>query len=111
MARQTLYNQLFKEMLNIRYRLENIEKNLSGWKPVSVNIPEDKLFTLPDNLRKTYLILASKGESDAAEVSRISGRCRAIESNYLNQLTRMGWLCKRKESKTTMFRLAAEKEV
>ena len=35
----------------------------------------------------------------------MTGRCRAVESNYLNQLARMGWLNKRRVSKTISFRL------
>ena len=34
---------------------------------------------------------------------------RAIESNYLNQLSRMGWLNKRRISRTIHFRPASEK--
>jgi DNA-binding IclR family transcriptional regulator len=60
---------------------------------------------LPDNLRKTYLVVASKGECSATEVSNLTGRSRAIESSYLNQLTRMGWLTKRRNSKTLYFRV------
>jgi hypothetical protein len=49
--------------------------------------------------------VATKGECDATIASNLTGRCRAIESNYLNQLARMGWLNKRRVSKTISFRL------
>jgi hypothetical protein len=77
----------------------------SNWQPQTLNISESELFSLPDNLRKTYLIVASKGECNATEVSNLTGRSRAIESSYLNQLTRMGWLTKRRNSKTLNFRV------
>jgi len=48
--------------------------------------------------------VAAKGECDAVQVSNLTGRCRAIESNYLNQLSRMGWLKKRRISKAVHFR-------
>ena len=55
------------------------------------------------------MFVASKGECNARQASNLTGRCRALESNYLNQLSRMGWLNKRKVSKTTIYYLAQEK--
>ena len=88
----------------MRHRLDNIENNFSGWNPQPLQLPESSLIILPDHLRKTYLVVAEKGECDAVQVSNQTGRCRAIESNYLNQLLRMGWLSKRRISKTVNFR-------
>jgi hypothetical protein len=96
-------------MMNMRQRLDNIEKNYSNWKPQPLPVPESELITLPDHLRKTYVIVASKGECDAVQVSNHTGRCRAIESNYLNQLSRMGWLNKRRISKAVHFRPISKK--
>jgi hypothetical protein len=94
-----------QEMMQIRYRLDDIEAALTKWHPRPLEIPESELLSLPDHLRKTYMTVMSKGECNATEVSNLSGRCRAMESNYLNQLTRMGWLSKDRCSKTTRFRL------
>jgi hypothetical protein len=91
-------------MLNMRQRLDDIENSFANWKPQSIQVPESDLITLPDHLRKTYVVVASKGECDAVQVSNFTGRCRAIESNYLNQLSRMGWLNKRRISKAVHFR-------
>jgi len=91
-------------MLNIRYRLDDIENAFSNWKPQPLEVSNSELLALPDHLRRAYLIVASKGECNATIVSNLTGRCRAIESNYLNQLTRMGWLNKRRVSKTIYFR-------
>jgi hypothetical protein len=92
-------------MLNIRYRLDDIEKIISQSRTKPAEIPDIKLLLLPDHLRKTYTTVAGKGECDATIVSNLTGRCRAVESNYLNQLARMGWLNKRRVSKTISFRL------
>jgi hypothetical protein len=91
-------------MRKIRYRLDDIERNFSGWNPLPVEVPESELFSLPDHIRKTYMIVASRGECNATEVSNVTGRCRALESSYLNQLARMGWLMKRRDSKAIHFR-------
>ncbi len=103
-VRRSIFDQIFKEMVNIRLRLDDIENSISGWKPSPLEVDETKLMNLPDHLRQTFVVVASKGECSATEVSNLTARCRAIESNYLNQLARMGWLNKRRESKTTVFR-------
>jgi hypothetical protein len=104
MVRRSILEQIFKEMMNVRQRLDNIENSFAGWNPQPMQLPESSLIALPDHLRKTYVVVASKGECDAAQVSNKTGRCRAIESNYLNQLLRMGWLSKRRISKAVHFR-------
>ena len=96
-------DQLFHELLNIRHRLDDIERMLSNHNPQPLNISESKLFSLPDNLRKTYVTAASEGKCNATTVSNLTGRSRAIESSYLNQLVRMGWLTKYRNSKTIQF--------
>jgi hypothetical protein len=107
-VRRSVLDQIFHEMLSIRYRLDDLEKNLSNWNPKPVEYSDMKLLLLPDHLRKTYMIVASRGECDATVASNLTGRCRAIESNYLNQLARMGWLNKRRVSKTISFRPISE---
>ena len=94
-------------MEEIHYRLDDIENSISSWNPRPLEISESELFSLPDHLRKTYMAVASKGESTATEVSDLTGRCRSIESNYLNQLVRIGWLTRRRNSKCICFRLAS----
>jgi hypothetical protein len=109
MVRRSILESIFKEMMNIRQRLDDIENNFSGWKPQPISLEESNLINLPDHLRRSFIIVASKGECDASIVSNHSGRCRAIESNYLNQLERMGWLSKRRVSKTVNFRPCSER--
>ena len=104
MVRRSVLDKIFEEMMNIRYRLDDIEKSFSNWNPQPLEVNETDLLQLPDHLRQTYLTVVSKGECDATLVSDLTGRCRAIESNYLNQLARMGWLMKRRLSKTINFR-------
>lgn len=109
MVRRSILERIFEEMMNVRQRLDNIENNFSSWNPQPIQVPESSLITLPDHLRKTYVVVATKGECDAVQVSNLTGRCRAIESNYLNQLLRMGWLSKRRISKAVHFRPISKK--
>lgn len=105
MVRKSTFDRIFQEMQQIRFRLDDIEAALSRWNPQPLKISESKLLSLPDNLRKTYMTVASKGECGATQVSNLTGRSRAIESSYLNQLTRMGWLTRHRDSKRIQFRL------
>jgi len=102
-VRRSAFDRIMQELQQVRYRLDDIEAALSRWNPQPLEISESELFALPDHLRKTYMTAVSKGECSATEVSNFTGRCRAVESNYLNQLTRMGWLVKRRHSKTARF--------
>ncbi len=110
LVRRSIIDRIFLEMQTIKFRISDIEKNLSGQKPKPLNIAESKLIALPDNLRRTYLTVASKGECDATQVSNQTGRSRAIESNYLNQLTKQGWLSKHKLAKKTLFNVPKTKQ-
>ena len=109
MVRRSVLDRIFQEMLHIRYRLDDIEKTFSNWNPQPLEVTDSDLLSLPDHLRKTYMIVASRGECDATIASNLTGRCRAIESNYLNQLARMGWLNKRRVTKTIHFRPVSER--
>ncbi|MGA2572704.1 MAG: transcriptional regulator [Candidatus Methanomethylicaceae archaeon] len=64
------------------------EGGLSGGISVAV------LLKLPDHLRKTMIALSKLIEGRADEVANITGRARAIESGYLNQLVRLGYVKK-----------------
>jgi ArsR family transcriptional regulator, lead/cadmium/zinc/bismuth-responsive transcriptional repressor len=110
MVRRSILDQIFKEIMNVRQRLDEIENSFSSWNPQPMQRSESSFVTLPDHLRKTYVVVATKGECDAVQVSNHTGRCRAIESNYLNQLLRMGWLSKRRISKAVHFRPVAKKQ-
>lgn len=109
MVRSSAFDRILQEMQQIRYRLDDIESALAGLKPSPCEISESDLLLLPDHLRKTYIAVASKGECSATEVSDVTGRCRAMESAYLNQLTRMCLLTKHRDSKTTRFCLISKK--
>lgn len=64
------------------------------------------LLKLPDHLRKTVLALAKLIEGRADEVSNLTGRARAIESGYLNQLVRLGYVKKLRRKHQIFFILS-----
>jgi len=73
--------------------------------PVPENLPLDvtTLLSLPDHLRKSALALANLGEATATDLSKETGRVRAVESDYLNQLVAMGYVKKKRKGRDVYF--------
>jgi trehalose-phosphatase len=103
LVRRSTSDRIFREMQEIRRRLDEIEKTISSWKPQPLDVHESELLSLPDHLRKTYLTVVSQGQCNATQVSNSTGRSRAIESSHLNQLAQTGWLTRRRDSKEIFF--------
>lgn len=61
------------------------------------------LLSLPDHLRKTALTLIKLGRAMAEDVAKETGRARAIESAYLNQLVRMEYVWRKRVGKRVYF--------
>jgi len=61
------------------------------------------LLSLPDHLRKTAMAICKLGEATATDISRETGRVRAVESDYLNQLVGMGHIKKKRKSHDVIF--------
>lgn len=85
-----------QELLNLarRPRTEQEANGGDGDEMSSNGLDVSILLKLPDHLRKTMLALAKLIEGRADEVSQLTGRARAIESGYLNQLVRLGYVKK-----------------
>ena len=99
-----------------QYEIDVIEtNNLSTlWKSLLQVIPtvENVKFTtldvmtllsLPDHLRKTASYVCDRGIATADEIADKTKRARAVESGYLNQLVRMGYLKKEREGRKVLF--------
>jgi Fic family protein len=95
---------------NMDRRLEQIQNDIGNLaKPADrskkTNIPldVDAMLSLRDHLRETAMSVSAKGSATAEEVSAVTGRSRAAESDYLNQLVKMGYLSKKREGKIVYF--------
>lgn len=91
-------------------KLIDVQRSAGGQmirQPVSV--PEDSpldvttLLSLPDHLRKSALALANLREATATDLSKETGRVRAVESDYLNQLVAMGLIKKKRKGRDVYF--------
>lgn len=62
-----------------------------------------RLMELPNHLRETMLAVIALGEATATDVSEQTGKSRSSESDYLNQLERMGYLKRRYSTRKIYF--------
>jgi len=97
--------ELIKQTKELNAKVEKIlqereEKNKETF-PLSIPM----MLALPDNLRQTVASLSKLKEASADEVAKETGRTRAIESMYLNQLVVLGYIRKRKEGHRVVFYL------
>ncbi|KON30108.1 hypothetical protein AC482_04700 [miscellaneous Crenarchaeota group-15 archaeon DG-45] len=65
------------------------------------------LLSLPDHLRRTATVVSGLGRGTAEEISDRTSRARAVESGYLNQLVRMGYLKKEKRGREVLFSVSS----
>ena len=62
------------------------------------------LLSVPDHLRKTLIALAKLGgEATSEDVAKYTGRARAVESAYLNQLATLGYVIKGRKGRKVYF--------
>jgi hypothetical protein len=95
---------LQKEMMQRLDRGEKAPEEDNGSSGLSVAV----LLRLPDHLRKTMVALSKLVEGRADEVASITGRARAIESGYLNQLVRLGYVKKIRKKHQIYFAINGE---
>ena len=70
--------------------------------------PSQLLIDLPDHLRRTTMGLIKIGRGTASDVSKYTGRARAVESGYLNQLERQGFVRSFRKSRRKIFSIESE---
>jgi predicted transcriptional regulator len=90
-------------------RLIELQKSGGQLTRPAVSIPNEMpldvttLLSLPDHLRKSAMGLATLGEATATDLSQETGRVRAVESDYLNQLVSMGLIKKKRKGRDVYF--------
>lgn len=68
------------------------------------------LLRLPTHLIKTYFTLQTFKKATATQVSKQTGKARAAESAYLNQLATMGFCLKNRDGREVVFWCNIERE-
>jgi predicted transcriptional regulator len=67
------------------------------------SIGMNDLLSLPSSLQKTILTAQSLKEATSNEVAEKTGRDRTVETIYLNQLVRLGYLNKERRGRKIYF--------
>lgn len=65
----------------------------------------DTLLKLKDHLRETAKAVGELGIATADQIASVTGRTRAAESDYLNQLARRGFLYKERRGRLVYFKV------
>jgi DNA-binding transcriptional ArsR family regulator len=79
-----------------KLRIQAAEMEVSGFKPSFI-------FDLPDHLRITIKTLMQLGEATAEDISTVTGRSRSLESSYLNSLTTMNYVEKKRKGQLVYY--------
>ena len=125
MASEEFSNEVVKLLQQINNNIEKLNSKLDSLIDLQESvkdllIPEKKisyeglpldvatLLSLPDHLRKTALALTEVGEATATDISQKTGRVRAAESDYLNQLVSKGYVKKKRKSHDVYFYIEAK---
>lgn len=101
------------ELKEIKKKLEEISSKLNHlltfrtYQPYIRKSAPKTLVSLPKHLRKTALAIVKMGQATAEQVAAKTGRTRAAESDYLNQLVRQGILKKEKIGREIHFSIFA----
>jgi len=112
------------ESTSMKERMERIERKIDvlvrgiGEKHPPKKVEEIKefdkpldimtLLSLPDHLRKSAMVIIKMEDAMAEDVAKETERSRAIESAYLNQLVRMGYLGRKRRGKRVYFSVEAK---
>ncbi len=83
--------------------VENSIQGSSAPAPPLLPLDVGTLLRLPDHLRKSAMAVFDLGEATAEQIGRKTGRTRAAESDYLNQLVRDHYLKKTRKSRDVYF--------
>lgn len=105
-----ILSEIKDDLNQIKIKLDDLIKSKEKFEIASDKRREEletldvmTLLSLPDHLRKTAMILSRLGSAMASQVSKESGRARAVESGYLNQLVVMNYIKKRRKGRNVYF--------
>jgi hypothetical protein len=93
--------QILKVNQELLQRVSSGDSVIKG--EVSLDPDALSLLSLPLSLRKTVMVLYRMERATADDLSKETGRLRAVESASANQLVRMGYLKKSREGRDVYF--------
>lgn len=100
--RSSELDEIKKKLAEIDGKLNQLLRIQSGQLDRKEFVPSS-LSSLPEHLRDTAIAVATVGQSTAEQVAAKTGRTRAAESDYLNQLASRGFLKKERRGRKVHF--------
>ena len=115
MSESMTLEKLYEKIQHIDDKLDRLLQEKSSNSIIDSDILDSldvmTLLSLPDHLRTSASTLFELGTATADEVSNVTNKERAVESNYLNQLVRMGHVEKFREGRKVIFRINEKSEI
>ena len=105
--RSKTYNKRLEDIERRLQRLESIVPSLGERASMrSLNLTDLASIEvgIPDSLRKTMMAILELKEATAEETASKTGRTRSLETIYLNQLARMGYLSRLRKGRKVYFK-------
>jgi len=102
---EKLLNEIKDALRGLDRRLDRLEMRSYTRSRATPRFVPGTLASLPEHLRKSMEAIAMFGEATAQEVAEKTGRSRAAESDYLNQLSDRGFLKKQRRGKEMVFQV------
>ncbi len=99
---ERLLEEIRDTLRNLNRKVDELEDRPSFHKATFVPA---SLASLPKHLRRTMEAIATSGEATAQQVADETGRSRAAESDYLNQLAGRGFLKKKRRGREIIFQV------
>ena len=98
--------QIQKELNDQLSRITNLLVEIRDGLSSAMVIEESDILQLPKHLQETLLALTQHGgQATAPQIATATGKARAVESSYLNQLCIYGWCGKRTVGRKKVFYL------
>ena len=107
MSEEQLFEQILGNLIEINRKLDRLlDQNAVDEEEASLllnSLDVMTLLSLPDHLRETSTALLELDCATAEDVAKKTHKERAVESNYLNQLVRMGHVTKHRKGRKVYF--------
>jgi hypothetical protein len=105
-----LNEDVSERLKQIEERLGTLERLVAkgphGTSKVSTTtISMDQLLSLPSSLQRTMVAIQELKEADASGVAEVTERSRSVETIYLNQLARIGYLSRERRGHKVFFKI------
>ena len=114
MSESITLDHIYQKLKQIDDKLDRLmqEETISNNDPnILDSLDVMTLLSLPDHLRTSASTLFELKEATADEVSEVTKKERAVESNYLNQLVRMGHVEKFRKGRKVYFRINEKSDI